>query len=347
VNWFEYQGATIEVRETHARGVEILTVHRAKGLEFEIVLIPETNWDLRQPENAQLLFSYRKDSARPERVYWRKYGKYITGLREAEQERLKKDSLNLLYVALTRAKSGVYMLGYTTPSTGLGFWLNIIKEKLEAPFPLHTIRKPEKKPVKEEAKPRMVTFIEHGPLVREERALYSPTERGVEVIEPVRRKGMEFGEMIHRILSRVGWLDDVDTEVFMKTLADYARNTFARTKGDEVLIEHELLPLLKETLLDPDLKFIFYRENRDVAYKNELAIYFEDEKKDVSGHIDRLLIGASEITIIDYKTGTDKPEYKHQMRVYKKGIEQIHPDKRVRTILIYLDREKGTKIQTV
>jgi len=347
VNWFEYRGATIEVKETHARGVEILTVHRAKGLEFEIVLIPETNWDLRQPENAQLLFSYRKDSARPDKVYWRKYGKYISGLREAEQERLKKDSLNLLYVALTRAKSGVYMLGYTTPSTGLGFWLNTIKGKLDAPFPLHAIPKPEKEPAKEKAIPYVVRFIEQGPVVREERTLYSPTERGVEIIEPARRKGMEFGEMIHRVLSKIGWLDDVDTEAFISTLVDYARNTYARTKDDEALIEHRLLPLIRETLLDPDLRSIFYRENREVACKNELAIYFEDEKKDVSGHIDRLLVTVSEITIIDYKTGTEKPEYRHQMRVYKKGIDQIHPDKRVRSILVYLDREKGSKIQEV
>jgi len=347
VNWFEYHGATIEVKETHARGVEILTVHRAKGLEFEIVFIPETNWDLRQPENAQLLFSYGKDSALPDKVYWRKYGKYIRGLREAEQERLRKDSLNLLYVALTRAKSGVYMLGYTTSSTGLGFWLNTIKEKLNAPFPLHAIPKPEKKPVKEETKPYEVRFITQGPLVREERTLYSPTERGVEIIEPARRKGMEFGEMIHRVLSKVTWLDDVDTEALISTLVDYARNTYARTRDDESLIGHQLLPLIKETLLDPGLRFIFYRENRDVACRNELAIYFEDEKKDVSGHIDRLLIGVSEITIIDYKTGTDKPEYRHQMRVYKKGIEQIYPGKRVRSILVYLERNRGAKIQEV
>ncbi len=348
VNWFEYHGKSIEVKETHARGVEILTVHRAKGLEFEIVLIPETNWDLRNPENAQLLFSYEKDSARPDRVYWRKYGKYLEGLREAEQERLKKDSLNLLYVALTRAKSGVYMLGYKTRATGRGFWLNTIKEKLgDAALPYDAIPKLKKAAEKEEAESYPVTLIEEGPVVREERTLYSPTERGVEIIEPVRRKGMEFGEMIHNTLSQVEWLDDVDAETRISELLDYAKSIYARSSKDEGSIEQRLLPLLRETLLDPDLRFLFYRDGRDVVCKNELPIYYEDEKRDISAHIDRLLIGADDIVIIDYKTGEEKSEYKHQMRVYKKGIEMIFPDARIRSILLYLERDRGSKITEI
>jgi ATP-dependent exoDNAse (exonuclease V) beta subunit len=348
VSWFQDHGTSIEVKEAHARGVEILTVHRAKGLEFEIVLIPETNWDLSQPENRQLLFSYKKESARPDRVYWREYGKYIRGLKEAEQERLKKDSLNLLYVALTRAKSGVYMLGYKTAKTGIGFWLNTIQEKLGAnAVPYDEIPKKEGRPVKEEARPYPVILIERGPVVREERTLYSPTERGVEIIEPSRRKGMEFGEMIHRALSQVTWLDDVDIEVLISSLINYVKGLYARSPRDEASIEERLLPLLRCTLLDPDLRFIFYREGRDVACKNELAIYFEDEKKDVSGQIDRLITSAEEIVIVDYKTGTEKPEYKHQMRVYKKGIEQMNPGKRIRSILVYLEKAQGAKITEV
>jgi exodeoxyribonuclease V beta subunit len=345
ITWFEYHGRSIEVKETHARGVEILTVHRAKGLEFEIVIIPETNWDLSQPENAQLLFSYEKESARPERVYWRRYGKYLSGLKEAENDRLMRDNLNLLYVALTRAKSGVYMLGYKTSRTGLGFWLNSIHEKLgDTPLPFDPIPKSEKKPAEEEERPYHVTLIEHGPVVREERSLYSPTERGVEIIEPKRRKGMEFGEMIHRALSRVEWLDNVDADKLVRELIEYTSGVYRRSESDETLIEEHVLPLLRETLFDPELRFLFYRDGRDVACKNELAIYFEDEKKDVSGQIDRLIIGVDEISILDYKTGTEKPEYKHQMRVYKKGIEKMYADRHIRCILVYLEKPRGYKI---
>jgi ATP-dependent exoDNAse (exonuclease V) beta subunit len=345
VQWFEYHGQAIEVKETHARGVQILTVHRAKGLEFEIVLIPETNWDVNQPENAQLLFSYEKESARPDKVHWRKYGKYMGSLIEAEQERLKRDALNLLYVALTRAKSGVHMLGYKTSRTGIGFWLSTIHEKLgDAPPPFDEIPKQEKKPVEEEAEPYHVSLIEQGPMVREERTLYSPTERGVEIIESKRRKGMEFGEVVHYALRQVKWLDDGEAEVLVMGIIDTTKAMYARSAQDEVHMAERLASLLRDTLFDPDLRFLFYRDGRDVVCKNELAIYFEDEKKDVAGQVDRLITGADEVVIVDYKTGTEKPEYMHQMRVYKKGIAKIYPGKRIRSMLVYLERDRGSKI---
>jgi exodeoxyribonuclease V beta subunit len=348
VSWFEYHGKSIEVKETHAHGVEILTVHRAKGLEFEVVLIPETNWDLRQPENRQLLFSYEKESARPDRVYWRKYGKHLEGLVRAEQERLERDSLNLLYVALTRARSGVYVLGYQTRAAGHGFWLATIREKLgDGRLPYDAIPKKEKPVEGKKAEPYPLILPEQGPVVREERTLYSPTERGVEIIEPVRRKGMEFGEMIHRTLSRVDWLDDVGLETCLSRLLEYAKSIYARSSSDEGIIEQQLSPLLKETLSDPDLRFLFYKDDRERVCKNELPLYFEDEKKDVSAHIDRLLISPGEIIIIDYKTGEEKASYKHQMRVYKKGIEKIFPDAHVKCMLLYLERTRGSKIVEV
>ncbi len=345
VRWFEYQGMTIEVKETHARGVEILTVHRAKGLEFEIVIIPETNWNVNQPENAQLLFAYEERSARPDRVYWRKYGRYMNGLMEAEKERLKRDGQNLLYVALTRAKSGIYVLGYETSRTGLGFWLKTIHENLgDMPLPFDAIPKQHKKPAEEKAEAYQVALIEQGPVVREERSLYSPTERGVEIIESRRRKGMEFGEMIHRCLSLVIWLDGKDIDACVKELAGRVSDTYARALADKANIEERMIPLIYETLADPDLRSLFFQDGRDALCKNELAIYFEDEKKDVSGQIDRLIMADDEILIIDYKTGTEKPEYQHQMRVYKKGLEGMYPDKRVRSILVYLERPRGSKI---
>jgi ATP-dependent exoDNAse (exonuclease V) beta subunit len=55
-------------------------------------------------------------------------------------------------------------------------------------------------------------------------------------------------------------------------------------------------------------------------------------------------VDKDEILIIDYKTGTEKPEYKHQMRVYKKGIGGMYPDMRIRSILVYLEKTRGSKI---
>ncbi|KPJ73433.1 hypothetical protein AMJ52_03765 [candidate division TA06 bacterium DG_78] len=348
IDWLEKAGPSIEVKESHPEGIKVLTVHKAKGLEFEVIIIPETNWQLWRPENKQLIFSYRESGAVPDKIYWRNYGKYFKHLIEEEHERLKKDELNLLYVALTRAKNGVYILGFDSPKTGYGFWMDRIADTLDSTnYSIGDIIQKEKLVKKEEKHEHPVVISEQPMIIKEERSLYSPTERGVEIIEPQRRRGMEFGEIVHKALSRIAWLDESRIEAYVNELVDNIKNIYARSLEEVSMIEEKLTPLLRETFSDPDLRFLFFRDNRDIQCKNELPIYFEEENRDVSAHIDRLLIEQDKIIIVDYKTGEEKPEYRHQMRVYKKGIQKIYPDKVVKTVLIYLENKCSRKIVEV
>jgi len=347
IDWLDRAGMSIEIKEIHPEGVKILTVHKAKGLEFEVVIIPETNWKVQSYENKQLLFSYVDNGARPEKFYWRAYGKYFQRLKEAEQERLKGDELNLLYVALTRAKNGIYVLGFNHLKRGLGFWLDQIAEKLgSTTYSVGEVIKKERPPPKREEKP--YGPISEEPLViKEERTLYSPTERGIEIIDASRRLSIEFGSMIHRALSKIEWLDDVEIEQCVDDVVAFIKNLYVRTPEESEEIEARVRALLTETLTDPDLRFLFFKDSQDMRCKNELPIYFEEEKKDVSGYIDRLIIEPDRMMIIDYKTGEQKPEYVHQMRVYKRGMEKIYPGKSLRCLLVFLDKERGKKIVEV
>ncbi len=347
IDWLERAGQSIEIKEIHPEGVKILTVHKAKGLEFEVVIIPETNWKVQSYENKQLLFSYVDSGARPEKIYWRHYGKYFQTLKEAEEERLKGDELNLLYVALTRAKNGIYILGFNHLKRGRGFWLDQIAKKLgSTTYSLGEVIKKERLQLKKEEKP-YGSISEEPLIIKEERTLYSPTERGIEIIEASRRRSIEFGTMIHRALSRVEWLDDVEIGQCVDDLVAFIKNLFVRTPEESEEIETHVRALLTETLTDAGLRFLFFKDSREVRCKNELPIYFEEEKKDVSGHIDRLIFESDRMTIIDYKTGEEKPDYVHQMRVYKRGMEKIYPRKSVKCLLVFLDKEKGKKVVEV
>ncbi|MGQ9664838.1 MAG: UvrD-helicase domain-containing protein [bacterium] len=346
INWLEYNGPAIEVKETQFEGVRIMTIHKAKGLEFEIVILPETNFELKNKD--KIMFSY-KENARPDQIYWRDYGKYLPGLVEKEEALEKIDNLNLLYVALTRAKSGVYMLGFRTEKKNLGFWFEYIKEKLNGePLPCDNI--PEKRAEPGEKKTSTIrdekVFVKI-PQVREEREIYSPTERGLEIIEFARRHGMRFGEIVHKVLSKIEWLDGLQIDQVVEDLLKFAKDNCVRTLRDLEDVEKKLKSLLYETFTDPDLRVIFYKEGRSADFRNEIALYFEDENKDVSVHIDRLIFEPQKVLVVDYKTGSEKKDDRHQIEMYKQGIRLMYPDIEIQSILLYLENNRGNKLKFI
>jgi ATP-dependent helicase/nuclease subunit A len=94
--------------------IRILTVHKAKGLEFNIVIIPYCDWDL-NPMHNSILWCHSAEAPfdRLERlpVYYSAKLKKTHFAGDYYEEYLSQyiDNLNLLYVAFTRACSGLYV----------------------------------------------------------------------------------------------------------------------------------------------------------------------------------------------------------------------------------------------
>jgi len=111
--------------DEHLQAVRILTVHKAKGLEFPLVFLADAG----AGQNA---------AGRREKAYFANWSLDAAGLRLPkaacgaamarleilEKERQDKETVRLLYVAMTRAKEKLVILGGPKPRTSsLAWWL--------------------------------------------------------------------------------------------------------------------------------------------------------------------------------------------------------------------------------
>ena len=124
LNWIEKVGKDIEVEDIgksacQAQGegeVKILTVHKAKGLEFDVVIVPETGASPRA-ENRLLSYHYQEGNMQPDKIYWADVAKLFPELTEEGMDRVIEDEKKVLYVAITRAIKAVYILGFERKSS--------------------------------------------------------------------------------------------------------------------------------------------------------------------------------------------------------------------------------------
>lgn len=102
------KNATIQMPE-NKEAIQIMTIHKAKGLEFPVVIIPRLTWRLGKSthphfvvaDDATLLYTTLSKNNVPD---------YMTKAYEKEYEQQLLDELNLLYVAFTRPKNRLYSL---------------------------------------------------------------------------------------------------------------------------------------------------------------------------------------------------------------------------------------------
>jgi ATP-dependent helicase/nuclease subunit A len=93
-----------------SNAVEVVTIHKAKGLAYRIVLMPFCNWAL-DPKSGSLLWADMKDTSFGQMPMMPvNYNNDLVGSELAydyfnEKVNSYMDNLNLLYVALTRARS--------------------------------------------------------------------------------------------------------------------------------------------------------------------------------------------------------------------------------------------------
>lgn len=112
------------VEDPSAARVQVMTVHKAKGLEFDIVVLPELQYSMAPRRRGVAMPLHDPESGRVVKVYPSLSGKmsrYFPEVSAAQTQASAaelRDALSLLYVALTRARHALHLILPTAKGDG-------------------------------------------------------------------------------------------------------------------------------------------------------------------------------------------------------------------------------------
>ena len=323
-------------------GVRVLTIHKAKGLQFPVVILPflklaefgaadrrDKGKFFAEEEDGLTLLHIRKEyteySERLKRVYLENEADYLV------------DEINNTYVACTRAEEELYILLTDSGRQknhlvdylfGIAALLPCIKDNVLEMGERRDSREPAL-PVKEERLP-VPWERETGDLrwMEKVRGKFEPPENCSRDQVYAKKKG----DLIHYILSLITFLPE---EYDQEAVAGPVRLGLRRFGLMER--EEEIMAALVRFFDHPPFRRFFLASEGAVVYtEKELVNARGDAFK-----ADRIVIRGDHVEVVDFKTGeTRKAEHRDQIRNYGRLLESIHEGMRVDCHILYMDERK-------
>lgn len=298
----------------YTNAIRVLTIHKAKGLGFPVVIIP---FAYLNKASIREVYEKQDDDFVPYRIN-KKYTSVSSKLKQLHQEEFTLqllNELNAFYVASTRARDELYIFlpNYKSRAGKLPVPVIFQGSLLEIGSPL--VRSA--RVIREKRKHL------HPPLVKEwQDKLYRPYIHAEELTAPARKKAQERGILIHNFLARVeklsgNWEEELD-------------GLFLSLREEE----REIIPLMKRFFNEESLRKWF-------VLPEEVEVFCEKEIMDSDGQryqADRLLVSVEEVTVIEFKCGEPRSkEHREQVLTYLKLLSKIFLDKNIEGWLVYVD----------
>lgn len=338
--WDENKKLNLNVPKS-SNAIQILTIHASKGLEFKNVIIPFFDWNLEPKTNNRVWCGTKHVQDYPFNELPIVPMSYNTAMSESffKNDYLKEkmlgyiDTLNVAYVAFTRACEGLCVFApkpkekreqannklpdilfdvlQTSDKPDVSFqkdlFISMQKDMIKCDdelFVIGEVSALNKKESKQCDKNQIaLTYVSKEP----KKTLVVSKENKWIVEKNSRSIGINYGLMMHNLMSKINTLEDIDVSVKM------FENEGQITKEEACNIKEKIIGFIEKNNIS-------YWFSNNYKILNEVEIRRDGK----TFRSDRVLIKDNHAIVIDYKFGEKTPEEnKEQVRKYKEAIQAM------------------------
>jgi ATP-dependent exoDNAse (exonuclease V) beta subunit len=221
------------------------------------------------------------------------------------------DDLNKLYVAFTRAREEMYVL-------------SVKSEKYDEPSKFLPVKgyEPTIKPIVEKKDSILMPQAEKRFATR---SVPMDTTNAVKLAVYERQRG----DHIHAILSQIEFVGEHIEDSLHILIEQHAPET---TAGMDIhLLQNTLLGFLSSPEI---LRWFTPQTGRTILNEQEFVTADAGLFR-----MDRIVVDANTITVIDFKTGDDKEGYTEQVQRYMNILKSYYTERSIQGILAFVDRK--------
>jgi ATP-dependent exoDNAse (exonuclease V) beta subunit len=330
--WEEKKGSLALTMPESGDAINIMTIHKSKGLQFLIVIVPYASIDIFKQDSRKLLWlNAEKAPYSNYPLYPISYSKYLNdsdfkGVYLEEKVQTMVDSINLLYVAFTRPEDEMYVFVgapevkddakntsdiILSPLNQMDATLNereIDGDEKSIVIKEYSFGTPQSKAVKKESDENEEVWILESYSVSTKPLKIAQQLEASEFFKEEESKivaGIEHGKLMHKLFSMIITSKDID-------------NALYSLKNEGVITESQVEPLQQSVkkILEGQPFADWFSDYWTVKTESEIltkgaAIYRPD----------RIMMHGNHAIVVDYKFGEQLPKHQKQVQNYMQLIK--------------------------
>ncbi len=341
LEWWAEKGHTFVIMPGKGlNAARILTIHKSKGLQFKVVMVPFCNWSGLSGKN-EILWAH-SDLLKENGMIPLTYSNALAGTHFAPAFYFElflryKDDLNLLYVAFTRAEEGLVVYtkhSESKKSTSVSAWINACIAnpafELSSNYDEEGLTFTMGQLMKKEDAVQDTTEAVHLPEVHSIPWLGRISVRTAyaDLFDGQENDKINYGLLVHDFLASIEYASDLE----------YASKKFlSQGFGATQVIKKQVIDKVKKMLQNEQIKTWF---DPSWEVKNEMNML------DGQGNFlrpDRVIILGGKAVVIDYKTGGQNKMHSNQVQEYMEVVSEMGYEQ-VEGYLLYLENIEIVKV---